>query len=93
MTRRQPGAIDHPFHIHLKVFDPNEGLVDPEPGRLLTQLEVMNQNHKPVLDGNGNPQIKPRTSLTSLATALIAQRLLRAGDGARPAVDAAQIDR
>jgi FtsP/CotA-like multicopper oxidase with cupredoxin domain len=39
-----PGAIDHPFHIHInpfqitEVFDPNENLVDPQTGELLTNL-------------------------------------------------------
>jgi FtsP/CotA-like multicopper oxidase with cupredoxin domain len=40
-----PGVIDHPFHIHInpfqitEVFDPNENLVDPKTGELLTDLE------------------------------------------------------
>jgi hypothetical protein len=40
-TTSQPGAIDHPLHIQInpyqitEVFDPNEGLVDPETGTLL----------------------------------------------------------
>ncbi len=39
-----PGAIDHPFHIHVnpfqirEVFDPNEHLVDPLTGKLLVPL-------------------------------------------------------
>ena len=45
-----PGAIDHPFHIHInpyqitEVFDPNENLVNPETGALLTQLQVTDKN-------------------------------------------------
>ena len=60
-----PGVIDHPFHIHInpyqitEVFDPNEGLVDPNTGTLLGQLAVMNEKHQLVLE-NGNPQIKTR---------------------------------
>jgi FtsP/CotA-like multicopper oxidase with cupredoxin domain len=39
-----PGLIDHPFHIHInpfqitEIFDPNENLVDPQTGELLTNL-------------------------------------------------------
>jgi len=45
-----PGPIDHPFHIHInpyqitEVFDPNENLVNPETGTLLTQLQVTDKN-------------------------------------------------
>jgi FtsP/CotA-like multicopper oxidase with cupredoxin domain len=44
-TTISPGAIDHPFHIHInpfqitEVFDPNENLNDPQTGALLTQLQ------------------------------------------------------
>jgi FtsP/CotA-like multicopper oxidase with cupredoxin domain len=72
-TTSGPGPIDHPFHIHInpyqitEVFDPNEGLVDPETGTLLAQLEVMNKDHKPVLDGSGNPQIKTQDECEKLS--------------------------
>jgi FtsP/CotA-like multicopper oxidase with cupredoxin domain len=45
-----PGPIDHPFHIHInpyqitEVFDPNENLVNPETGTLLTQLQATDEN-------------------------------------------------
>jgi FtsP/CotA-like multicopper oxidase with cupredoxin domain len=45
-----PGPIDHPLHIHVnpyqitEVFDPNENLVNPETGTLLTQLQVTDVN-------------------------------------------------
>jgi hypothetical protein len=41
---------DHPFHIHInpfqitEVFDPNENLVNPETGTLLTHLQVTDKN-------------------------------------------------
>jgi len=47
-------GIDHPFHIHInpfqitEVFDPNEGLIDPNTGALLGQLQEADQRHKPV---------------------------------------------
>ena len=72
-TTNAPGAIDHPLHIHLspyqitEVFDPNEGLVDPETGTLLLQLEVMDKDHRPVLHGNGNPQIKTQDECDKLS--------------------------
>jgi FtsP/CotA-like multicopper oxidase with cupredoxin domain len=72
-TTYKPGTIDHPLHIHInpyqitEVFDPNENLVDPESGTLLVQLEVMDKDHKPVLDGNGNPQIKTQAECDKLS--------------------------
>jgi FtsP/CotA-like multicopper oxidase with cupredoxin domain len=74
-TTNQPGAIDHPLHIHInpyqitEVFDPNQGLVDPATGTLLAQLAVMDQNHRLVLDGNGNPQIKTLEECDKLSDA------------------------
>jgi FtsP/CotA-like multicopper oxidase with cupredoxin domain len=65
--------IDHPFHIHVnpyqitEVFDPNENLADPETGTLLAQLEVMDKQRRPVLDGNGNPQIKSQEACDKLS--------------------------
>jgi FtsP/CotA-like multicopper oxidase with cupredoxin domain len=72
-TQLPGGLIDHPFHIHInpyqitEVFDPNEGLVDPNTGTLLAQLEVMNKDHQPVLDGSGNPQIKTQDECDKLS--------------------------
>ena len=49
-TTNAPGPIDHPLHIHInpyqitEVFDPNENLVNPETGTLLTQLQVTDTN-------------------------------------------------
>jgi FtsP/CotA-like multicopper oxidase with cupredoxin domain len=49
-TSGATGSIDHPFHIHInpfqitEVFDPNENLVNPETGTLLTELQVMDTN-------------------------------------------------
>jgi FtsP/CotA-like multicopper oxidase with cupredoxin domain len=47
-----PALADHPFHIHInpyqitEVFDPNENLVDPTKGTLLTQLRVTDTDGK-----------------------------------------------
>ena len=63
-TGKAPGAIDHPFHIHInpfqitEVFDPNENLTDPQTGALLTQLQ---------LTVNGQPKIMTQEECDKLS--------------------------
>jgi FtsP/CotA-like multicopper oxidase with cupredoxin domain len=53
-TGKNPGIIDHPFHIHVnpfqitEVFDPNENLVDPQTGQLEGKLNPTTKKTEPI---------------------------------------------
>jgi FtsP/CotA-like multicopper oxidase with cupredoxin domain len=53
-TGKNPGLIDHPFHIHVnpfqitEFFDPNENLVDPKTGQLEGKLNPTTKKTEPI---------------------------------------------
>jgi FtsP/CotA-like multicopper oxidase with cupredoxin domain len=67
-TGKNPGIIDHPFHIHInpfqitEVFDPNENLTDPSTGQLEGKLNPTTKKTEPIPKYIlvGQPKTDPR---------------------------------
>ena len=67
-----PGAIDHPFHIHInpfqitEVFDPNENLNDPQTGALLTQLQLTANGQSKIMTQEECDKLSDGTHCTTI---------------------------